>query len=249
MGDFNYDVVNVVGHRPWPMPARPWSFTQTWTDLLFAHWPVAASAMRPHIPRAFELDLFDGSAWISVVPFCMSNVSLRSVPALPWLSAFAELNVRTYVHVDNKPGVFFFSLDAERLPAVVAARALLNLPYHFAKMQIRREGETITYTNRRVADSSIALAATYAPDGPACAPAPGSRDHFLTERYCLYAARRNGSPYRLEIHHPPWALQPARAHFEQNTMTSRHGIALTGAPVVHFSKRQDVIAWTPDRLS
>ena len=112
MSDFNRAILNETAHRPWPMPQRPWLMTQTWNDLLFAHWPVDASAVRERVPGAFELDLFDGQAWLGVVPFHMTNVTPRFVPALPWVSAFPELNVRTYVRVAGTPGVYFFSLDA-----------------------------------------------------------------------------------------------------------------------------------------
>src|SRR5215210_6019226 len=108
--DFNSRILDVTAHRPWPMPASPWIMTQTWHDLLFAHWPVAADTLRAHVPAGFDIDLYDRRAWIGVVPFHMTNVAPRGVPALPWVPAFPELNVRTYVRVDGRPGVFFFSL-------------------------------------------------------------------------------------------------------------------------------------------
>src|SRR5687768_11161807 len=98
--DFDYRTLDVTSHRPWPMPDRPWVMTQTWHDLLFSHWPVDPAMIRAHVPTGLELDLFDGRAWIGVVPFHMTNVAPRAVPALPGLSAFPELNVRTYVRVD-----------------------------------------------------------------------------------------------------------------------------------------------------
>ena len=110
--DFNRTILDETSHRPWPMPARPWLMTQTWLDLLFAHWPLDPRALRDKVPEQFVLDLFDGLAWVGVVPFSMSNVGPRGVPSLPGISAFPELNVRTYVRVADRPGVFFFSLDA-----------------------------------------------------------------------------------------------------------------------------------------
>jgi uncharacterized protein YqjF (DUF2071 family) len=107
-----------VRHRPWPLPSGPWIMTQNWHDLLFAHWPLPADLMRKLLPETLELELYDGQAWISIVPFTMSAVRLRGTPALPWLSAFPELNVRTYVTAGGKPGVWFFSLDAANPVAV-----------------------------------------------------------------------------------------------------------------------------------
>ena len=103
--DFNDNILDARDHRPWRMPDRPWAMTQTWHNLLFAHWPVERSQIEPLIPRPFSLDLFGGNAWIGVVPFYMSNVAPRGIPSVPWVSAFAELNVRMYVRIEDRPGV------------------------------------------------------------------------------------------------------------------------------------------------
>lgn len=222
--------------------------TQSWHDLLFAHWRVDDRLLRPLIPPAFDIDRFDGSAWLGVVPFSMRHVAARGTPTLPWLSAFAELNVRTYVSSrDGKHGVFFFSLDAERLPAVVTARALFGLPYFHARMDVTSRGSMVHYVSRRRRGEAT-FAATYAPTGPPTTPVKESLEFFLTERYCLYHVDPLGRPSRLEIHHAPWALQPAQAEIEINTMTAPLGIPLEGAPLLHFSKRQDVVAWLPQAV-
>jgi uncharacterized protein len=118
-----------VAYQPWPLPAGGWVMAQSWHDLLSAHWPVTAAALRPHIPARLAIDTFDGQAWLGVVPFRMSGVRLRGTPAVPWLSAFPELNVRTYVLADAKPGVWFFSLDAGNAIAAAIAREWFHLPY------------------------------------------------------------------------------------------------------------------------
>ena len=112
MDAFDYGILNQTAHRPWPMPTSPWVMTQTWHDLLFAHWPVDGVRLRALVPAEFPLDLYDGQAWLGIVPFRMANVGPRGVPSLPGVSAFPELNVRTYVRVADRPGVYFFSLDA-----------------------------------------------------------------------------------------------------------------------------------------
>ena len=134
--DFNYRILEETRHRPWPMPDGPWIMTQTWHDLLFAHWPVDARLVASKIPAPLELDLFDGRAWLAVVPFRMTNVTPRGLPPLPRVSAFSELNVRTYVRFEDKPGVYFFSLDAGNPLAVATARALFHLPYFPAAMTV-----------------------------------------------------------------------------------------------------------------
>ena len=224
---------------------------QTWHDLLFAHWPVSPDRLRTLIPAGLTLDLFDGHAWLGVVPFHMTGVTARGVPALPWVSAFPELNVRTYVTAGGKPGVWFFSLDAARAVAVGAARALFNLPYFTASMQVLVMRDAIGYESRRKrAPGGLAeFSAQYAPVGPAFRATPGSLEYFLTERYCLYGVTRQGRPYRLDIRHPPWELHQAEAVFRTNTMAEAAGIPLpSGAPLLHFARRQDMVAWAPQPL-
>lgn len=248
--DFRSDIVNESAHRPWPMPTWPWVMTQTWHDLLFAHWPVHPQSIAAMIPPEFELDLFDGHAWIGIVPFYMTNVAPRGVPALPWLSEFAELNVRTYVRVQDKPGVHFFSLDAANPLAVQTAWLLLRLPYYSAEMQVKRSEDAISYRSTRSGEPPAELAAKYRPVGGVFNADPGSLAYFLTERYCLYARDHLRRPYRLDIHHPPWPLQPAEAEFECNTMASAACITLPDTPpVLHFAKRQDMVAWPPAALA
>ena len=220
---------------------------QTWHDLLFAHWRVDAHQLRARVPQAFPLDLFDGDAFVGVVPFRMTNVAPRGVPALPGISEFPEINVRTYVRVGDKPGVFFFSLDAANALAVRVARLVLNLPYFKAAMSITPVEQGFAYRSRR--DGGAEFAATYGPSGEPFSPIPRSLEHFLTERYCLYNMDRRGRPYRLDIHHPPWTLQAAEAEITSNTLADAGGVTLPGQPpVLHFAARQDMVAWGPTWL-
>lgn len=246
MNDFPQEIVNEVAHRPWPMPGEPWIMTQSWHDLLFAHWPVDARTLREKIPSGLELDLFDDQAWVGIIPFHMTNVAPRGVPALPWVSAFPELNVRTYVTMGQKPGVYFFSLDAGSSVAVTVARTMFRLPYHSAAIDVHHEDGWIAYrSSRNTSDSEQAVwEARYRPVGPVQYAAPGSLEHFLTERYCLYTVDDAFRAYRLEIHHLPWPLQRAEATIAANTMADAAGIRLPSrSPLLHFAKRLDVVAW------
>lgn len=252
MSDFPDGIVGQTAHRPWPMPDAPWIMTQSWHDLLFAHWPVASDAVRELMPPGLELELYDGRAWVGVIPFHMTNVAPRGVPSLPWVSQFPELNVRTYVRVQDKPGVYFFSLDAGNQLAVAAARALFHLPYYSADMQVELTGNQIDYASRRISTDGPAaeFRAHYDPVGPVTTATPGSLEYFLTERYCLYTVDGGFHVQRLDIHHPPWRLQIAEAVFEVNTMAAAAGIRLPSmAPLLHFAKRQDMVAFPPERLA
>jgi len=248
LSDFPSGITDEVAHRPWPMPDAPWIMTQSWHDLLFAHWPVGADVLRAHVPPGLELDLFEGQAWLGIVPFHMTNVAPRAVPALPWVSAFAELNVRTYVRVGSKPGVYFFSLDASNPLAVLVARTMFNLPYYAASMEVASERETVRYVSHRDVSAGVKadFVASYRAIGPVFSVRPGSLDYFLTERYCLYTVNDAFELRRLEIHHPPWLLQVAETAIEENTMADAAGIRLPSmAPRLHFARRQDMVAWAP----
>ena len=242
---FDYDILDDTRHRPWPVPDEPWVMTQSWNDLLFAHWPVDKTRLRALVPAALPLDLYDDRAWVGIVPFHMTNVAPRGLPSLPFISAFAELNVRTYVSVDGRPGVYFFSLDAASALAVAGARTLFNLPYYVASMQVRVEDGTIDYRSERVnREAAAGFAGRYRPTGETFAAERGTLEYFLTERYCLYVMSRQSRLCRLDIHHRPWPLQPARLELTKNTMGEAAGVQLPAmAPLLHFAKRLDVVAW------
>jgi len=225
---------------------------QSWHDLLFAHWPVPEAILRPRIPAQLAIDTFDGRGWLGVVPFRMSGVRLRGTSRIPWLSAFPELNVRTYVVADGKPGVWFFSLDAGNAIAVAIARAWFHLPYFRARMSCQESHGWIEYASERThrGAASGGWQGRYRPLGEAFSAECGSFEHFLTERYCLYAAAREGGVFRGEIHHAPWPLQAAEAEARKNTMAEAAGFTLPAdQPLLHFSKRQDVVVWRPQQLA
>jgi uncharacterized protein YqjF (DUF2071 family) len=224
---------------------------QQWHDLLFAHWPVPVTVVQRLVPRQLAVDSFDGRAWVGVVPFRMAGVRPRGVPPLPGLSAFPELNVRTYVHTGGKAGVYFFSLDATNRVAVAAARRFFHLPYHRARMASRDVGGTIEYRSRRTHRGSAPaeFIGRYRPVSPPRVAERGSIDHWLTERYCLYTTDARGSLRRGEVHHAPWPLQAAEAEIERNTMAAAGGIELPGGPpLLHFARRLDVLIWPLTRV-
>jgi len=238
-------------HRPWPLPNRPWALRQTWGDLLFAHWPVNPEALRSLLPPALELEAWEGKAWVGIVPFCMSGVRPHWLPTVPGLSTFPELNLRTYVRAAGRSGVWFFSLDADNTVAVVVARATFHLPYYMAHMRAERVGGAVDYASRRAHPRAPAarFIGRFGPIGPPAVPRPGTLEHFLTERYCLYTAGPEGQLYRADIHHAPWDLQSAEAEITENTIAAASAIALPDcAPLLHFAARQDALAWTPRRI-
>ena len=234
-------------HRPWPLPQRPWVMAMQWHDLLFMHWPVPPEVLRPDIPPALTLETFDGTAWLGVTPFRMASARPRLLPPLPWVSAFPELNVRTYVTAEGKPGVWFFSLDAGNWLAVRGARYLFHLPYYDADMESESDGGVVRYTSTRTHRGApgAAFAGRYRPSGPVYQAAVNSLEYWLTERYCLYTVDRQGGVWRGDIHHACWPLQPAEADIACNTMADQLRLRPPQrAPLLHFAQRLDVVAWT-----
>jgi uncharacterized protein YqjF (DUF2071 family) len=247
------EILKHTSHRPWPLPRGPWIMKQVWHDLLFAHWPVAAETLRPLIPGHLQIDLFGGQAWVGVVPFRMSGVRMRGTPPVPGFSHFPELNVRTYVVRDKKPGVWFFSLDATNAVAVWGARAAFHLPYFRAAMSCEENRGWIHYqsTRRQPSAPRAALEGRYRPIGKGFHTQPGSIDYFLAERYCLYTSDKQGRIIRCEIHHPPWSLQLAEASFQENSLAAAAGFAILGTrpQLLHFSLLQEMLVWTPQLIT
>jgi uncharacterized protein len=226
----------------------PWVMHQRWTNLLFAHWPVPAAVVRPLLPPSLTLDTYEGEAWVGVVPFHMSNVRPRGIPPLPWVSAFQELNVRTYVRVGDRAGIWFFSLDASNPLAVRAARATVQLPYYDARMRMGVGADgSVCYRSDRThrGAASASFDAVYRPEDEVRPAGPGTLEHFLVERYALFSASRRGLLHVRVAHHP-WPLQRASARIALNTMGTAAGLALEGEPThLHFARRVDVRVWPP----
>jgi uncharacterized protein len=221
---------------------------QSWEDLLFAHWRVDAEEVRKLVPPELSVDEHDGSAWLGVTPFEITGFRLRGTLPLPLVSSFPEINVRTYVTAEEKPGIWFFSLDTSSLLAVEAARRAYKLPYFHARIALERRGRRVEYAAaRRQSTRSFVFEASYAPAGEAAEPEPGSLEHFLTERYCLYAADEAGL-HRAGIHHAPWRIGPADASIGENTMPP-DSLELQGEPLFHLAERQDVVIWPLEPLA
>jgi uncharacterized protein len=225
--------------------------TMRWRNLLFAHWPVPPSEIAPLLPPGYAVDTYDGMAWVGIVSFLMERVHLRGFPRIPGAHTFGEMNVRTYVRDETSgdAGVYFFSLDASSALAVIGARAWYHLPYYFARIQIRLREDWIAYrTVRLLSSRRAALRAEYRGAGLSNAlpqALPGSLEHFLTERYALFTSSRS-CLIRAEIHHEPWVLEPAEANFEELSVAAAQQVSLPALPpVLHFSRVQDVFAWTP----
>ena len=220
---------------------------QSWRELTFLHWPYEPSAVRSLVPPALELDLFDGAAWVGLVPFIVADLTLPRAPALPWASTFPETNVRTYV-IDRhgRRGVWFFSLDAARLHAVIGARIAYALPYFWARMNVRREGNSVPYTSSRLFGPAARSDISILTGDPI--PDPSELEVFLTARFRLYAARF-GRLLKADVEHAPWPLQRARVERLDQDLIQAAGLPPpVGEPLAHFSRNVDVLVAAPSRV-
>jgi uncharacterized protein YqjF (DUF2071 family) len=238
---------SATDHRPWPKPDNVWRLRQRWSRLLFAHWPIPAEEIQAKLPQGLRVDTLDGAAWLGVVPFTMDRVRFRIAGQhslhIPTAHAFPELNLRTYVlGPDGRAGVYFFSLDAGSLLAVIGARIGFGLPYFWASMHERIENNTIHYTSSRLIGPAANFSASYRSLGT-----PATNDalsNFLTARYALFV-RRFGAVQIGEIHHNPWQLQNAEAEIRENTLPQTFGFNVHNIPpILHYSHEIEMEAWT-----
>jgi uncharacterized protein YqjF (DUF2071 family) len=241
--------LQATAHRPWPLPARPWLAAATLTDQLFAHWPVPAATLQRHLPDGVSADTFEGDAWLGVTAFAVGAQRLRGTLPLPIVSRFLQLNVRACVSVQGTPGVWFFSIDVSSAPILRLARRLFPVAVFHARVTARRLGDEfrLECTRRDHPEPPKVFDARFTPTGTPRQPQPGSLEHFLTERYRVYLSV-DGRLRRAEIHHAPWQLREAAGEVELNTMAPA-GVALAEQPILHFSRSQDVLLWSPEPVS
>jgi uncharacterized protein YqjF (DUF2071 family) len=201
------------------------------------------------IPPGLELDVFDGAAWLAVTPFLLRGLRPRLMPSIPGVNPFLETNVRTYVRRGGRSGILFFSLDATSRLAVEGARILNALPYRHARGRIAVAQGSVDYRIHRTdpPHGPAWLDASYRPRGPAAEPAAGSLEHFLVERYCLFAVRGSGDIVRTDIHHRPWRIHPADGDVRHGGLVPAAIGPVGDPPLLHVARRQDVVVWRPVR--
>lgn len=231
-------IKNAIDHRPWELPATQWTYYQEWNRALFLHWKVSQDLLRKLVPSGLELDVHDSETWVSLVAFTMEQIRPRGLPAVGFISNFEGINLRTYVLVGNKPGVYFLSIEAGGRLSAFVARTLSGLPYETASI-LRQEA-----TNQRYASSnkrrSFRLDASFKVGSGQTNKS--TLDHFLTEKYCLYMQKGNVL-FRYDIHHKPWNLYNVD-QLDMNVAYRIGGLALLEKPdAVHYSVGVQVIAW------
>lgn len=240
-----------TSHRQWPIPNTPWVMHQSWNDLLFIHYPISIEKLKTIVPEHIQLDTFEGMGWISIVPFKMNNVGIRGVP---FSVQFPELNIRTYVIIDNKPGVYFFSLDASNLPVVFLTKTFLNLPYIHSSMNIQSSLTTNTEficqrKSKKENEEKVLFSCRYRATSAPFTTKNGTLDYWLTERYCFYTTNKKGQLRICEILHQAWPIQQAEVEIINNSLPIMQYIDDKNyTPLVHYSSGVDVRIWPLKRI-
>ncbi|GIN70267.1 hypothetical protein J14TS2_07420 [Bacillus sp. J14TS2] len=245
------DLLNDSNHRPFPFPSKKWIMRQTWRNLLFLHWPVSPEKLRPHIPSSLQIDTFHGSAWLGLILFVIEGIYPLGFSNVSLTPKFPEINVRTYVKYNGKPGIYFMSIDVENWASLKIAKNWYHLPYHPAKLSFRKVEQTFHCHSIRKGnnDPPVSFKGQYIPVSEVYYPKQGTLDHWLTERYCLYSSNNRGNIYCGEIHHRPWPLQKAKIEVDKNTLFTPYQLDLAqGEPIAHFSTGVDSLMWNIKKI-
>ncbi|MCP3763582.1 DUF2071 domain-containing protein [Domibacillus sp. A3M-37] len=234
-----------TNQRPFPLPASPWVMKQRWDYMLFLHWPVSANLLASHIPAAFSLDLFQGRSWISIVPFWARNTRLHGLPPFPFYHSYLELNIRTYITYNGVPGIYFFSLGADKWPVVIGAGAASFLPYYHAQMNMYVHNKTVHFQSNRIQSGNRPerFQASYSPSSSIFLPKEGTLDWWLLERYCFWV-QKGSHVFRGDIHHNRWRVTEAACVIYDQTAPSflPHHV-FSEKPLAHFSHQKNVFTW------
>ena len=232
-------------HLPFPMPKRKFSLKQNWVDLTFMHWEVDPKILAKHIPEDLEIELFEGKAYVGIIPFKMEKVRPRNLPSIPLISNFPEFNIRTYVKKNGKGGVYFLTLDAQSIVTCKYAPFAYGLPYRYAKCNFHTNEKGEYFWSSVRTTNGIKLEGKSIAYGSLMKAEKGSLEEFLFERYCLYVEKK-GITYRAYTCHEPWEFRNAKVEIKENSLTEFYELGiknLLNPDLVHVSTGVDVLTW------
>ena len=227
------EILNTTEHRPWPLPTQEWKFYQEWKNVVFLHWPVQMEDLKDFVPNNLEIDLYEGTPWVSILIFDLKNLRPRFLPAVPPISDFYEINLRTYVKAENKQGIYFLQLEASNIISAKLARFLTKLPYVHSHIN-RTEGH-ITSTNDELSsdlDLKYEIGAL---------KEKKNIDSWLTERYVLFQVD-NESINKIEIHHFEWNIYDLHI----KSLTCKYPVfqeIIKPPAITHYSTGVQVLGW------
>ncbi|QCR31282.1 YqjF family protein [Lysinibacillus sp. SGAir0095] len=225
----------------------PWIMKQTWSDVLFAHYPVSRKVLEMLVPTELKVDTFYQTGWVTIVPYLTSSMHLRGLPPVPGMAPYPGFNIRTYVTMNGKPGVYFFSLTAANFLAAYSAKTFFRLPYLYMDMKYKRVKDLVVFESEK--KSGLQLLCNYKSISAPSHTDNGSLEEWLVERYCVYTISKKGVPLRADILHEPWLLEKAEAEFHQNTLLSTLNIKQGNEkPILHYARKAVVRFWPIARV-
>jgi uncharacterized protein YqjF (DUF2071 family) len=245
------NVLNETTHRPFSLPEKKWIMRQSWRNLLFTHWPISPEVLRPYIPSQLQIDTFNDRAWIGVVVFVMEGIYHRYLPTISLTPTFSEINVRTYVRYNGKPGIYFLSLDVNDLASYTIAKRWYHLPYSLASISYQQEGPTFHVKSIRKAKTNIPIEfkGSYSPNQDVFYAKKETLEHWFIERYCLYSNDNRGNMYCGDIHHRPWPLQTVNTKISMNTLFSMFSFNVSEEnSLSSYSRGVDTLIWNIKKL-
>lgn len=227
-------------HRPFELPKGKWSYYQEWNNALFLHWKIPVEVLQKLIPKKLKLDTINGEAYVSLVAFTMQKIRPKNLPAVKFISDFDEINLRTYIDIDSKKGVYFLNIEAAKTLSVFIAKALSGLPYEKSSIQrSNRQYKSMNQLKKFHLDVNF--------DIKNMLTSKTELDLWLTERYCLYLDK-NEKLYRYDIHHKEWNIKTVKIN-QLEVNYSIGELTLNGNPdLVHYSDGVEVIAWSKEKL-
>jgi uncharacterized protein YqjF (DUF2071 family) len=232
--------------KPQNRPDSPWVLSMEWHDVLFLHWPMPKAQLSAHIPDSLSVETQNGTAWLGIVPFRMSDIHPRWLPSVHYLSNFPELNIRTYVTDGDVSGVWFFSLDASSWLSVQIARWTYSLNYYHAKMSVSKTDDRVDYTSRRSESETgdFQFKGWYEPTN-SLGRNKSELEVFLTERYFLFSSDRSDKLYRGRIQHPSWELHEASCKIDTLRIAGHPSPDNEAPHSILYSPHTSVKAWFP----
>lgn len=233
-------ILKSVSHRPFEIPEGRWQYYQEWNDVIFMHWLVPYEILHPLVPNLITLDSFNNQYWVSLVAFTMQKIRPRYLPSFKPITDFHEINLRTYVKMDNKAGVYFLNIEAEKLLSAFIARQLSDLPYE--KSLIKREKQkynSINHLKNYHLKTEFTIKDTLTNKS--------ELELWLTERYCLYLDSHN-QIYRYDIHHEEWVVKNIELKNLDLSYTIQN-LSLSNTPdLSYYSDGVKVIAWNRQKI-
>ncbi|WP_172597875.1 YqjF family protein [Ureibacillus thermosphaericus] len=221
----------------------PWLMKQTWTDILFLHYPVKKDVLEAHLPPNLMLDTFEGQGWVTIVSYLTKAIVIRGIPSVPMGRGIPGLNVRTYVKAGNKPGIYFFQLAIRHRVTAKLAKVLFHLPYIYLDMSLLKSEKQFHSESSRI--YSLPFKCQYNVHSQASRMKQGTLGEWLLERYCFYTTNPQGKLLRCDIYHEPWIVHDVELmEVEHNILSTALNISSKAInPIPHYSKQLSVHIW------